>query len=758
MSKGCRHLLATLLFAALLSWVPAAFSNPLTSSRGSGLDVHMQAVGSDSWLSITLTNNTDHPLTFLTWDTPFEEELLTDVFDVSAPSKGWPVDNTLDYIGVEALRSSPGPDAYMTLEPGMSINRQHDLSVTYHVDQAGLHNVYYTQQLILVDSQSPLAEKFAKTVSSSSLAVWPVSASVQIQMSQTAASEILDTTRFLPPEYQSCSATQEQTIEQVLDGSQTSTAEVVAQLSIMTPDEVDRSPRYRTWFGAYSPQRYSAVTNAFSNLTAALNNQELSFDCSCFRSDRNSLNGYVLRSQPFHINLCPPFFDNEQEEIVTMVHELSHFNEVATTEDLRYGIGPSQTLASQRPDDAVRNSANYGYFAANNSPELPWNAAEADDDDLVTLEQDFEPLEAGQTITRTLAQDEADFFLLSGVTSLDLESITGDADLYAFSDTGFVDLICSSLETSAFDSCEPGTLQTLFVVIFGFTDSTYSFTSTGTGGVIQLVDLVPDQITGRSLAEGQSDYYRISGVESIAVESLSGDADLYVFDSESFDTVSLVCESFFFPSESTRDFCVVPTTQELFVRVYSFNDSEYTIVGSTGTAVEGGGDIDITALSIGNSFSGFLPETELSVFATQEAGQLNLFSLSGDADLYVYSEDNLETPFCFSEQTPDAVDSCTVPDGIHLVAVYGFTSTDYQLDFIDSNASVTPPVVVEPNDEPVVPTTNNDVLASEVTTTPVSNNIVNTGGGGGGGAIYYLLFALLLGVHQKLIIFKKKPR
>ena len=76
--------------------MPAAFSNPSTPSSESGLDVHMEAGSSDSWLSISLVNNNSYPVTFLIWDTPFEEELLTDVFDVSVTSKGWPIDKLMD--------------------------------------------------------------------------------------------------------------------------------------------------------------------------------------------------------------------------------------------------------------------------------------------------------------------------------------------------------------------------------------------------------------------------------------------------------------------------------------------------------------------------------------------------------------------------------------------------------------------------------------------------------------------------------------
>ncbi len=48
-----------------------------------------------------------------------------------------------------------------------------------------------------------------------------------------------------------------------------------------------------------------------------------------------------------------------------MVHEMSHFNVVAGTDDVVYGQSGAKSLALSDPDGALNNADSHEYFAEN---------------------------------------------------------------------------------------------------------------------------------------------------------------------------------------------------------------------------------------------------------------------------------------------------------------------------------------------------------------------------------------------------------
>jgi peptidyl-Lys metalloendopeptidase len=53
-----------------------------------------------------------------------------------------------------------------------------------------------------------------------------------------------------------------------------------------------------------------------------------------------------------------------------MIHEMSHFNVIAGTDDWAYGQSAAASLARSNPTRAVDNADNHEYFAEN-TPYLP---------------------------------------------------------------------------------------------------------------------------------------------------------------------------------------------------------------------------------------------------------------------------------------------------------------------------------------------------------------------------------------------------
>ncbi len=131
-------------------------------------------------------------------------------------------------------------------------------------------------------------------------------------------------------------------------------------------------PRYTSWFGAYTSSRYSTVRQHFVNIDNALdqNNGQLTMNCNCTDvQDPVNTFAYVFPAQPYQIYLCGAFWRasllGTDSKAGTLVHEVSHFNVVAGTDDHAYGQGDASNLANTNPTLAVDNADNHEYFAEN---------------------------------------------------------------------------------------------------------------------------------------------------------------------------------------------------------------------------------------------------------------------------------------------------------------------------------------------------------------------------------------------------------
>jgi peptidyl-Lys metalloendopeptidase len=75
-------------------------------------------------------------------------------------------------------------------------------------------------------------------------------------------------------------------------------------------------------------------------------------------------------NQPYKINLCNVFWTaplaGTDSQGGTLIHEMSHFNVCAGTNDNAYRQTACQSLATTNPTKALDNADNHEYFAENN--------------------------------------------------------------------------------------------------------------------------------------------------------------------------------------------------------------------------------------------------------------------------------------------------------------------------------------------------------------------------------------------------------
>ena len=82
----------------------------------------------------------------------------------------------------------------------------------------------------------------------------------------------------------------------------------------------------------------------------------------------------------------------------------------------------------------------------------------------------------GETITRSVSAGQDMYFVVNGAEIVEIESLTGDADLYVHSDEARTAETCSSLafsEETVFDSCELSG-DTAYITVHGFTDADFT--------------------------------------------------------------------------------------------------------------------------------------------------------------------------------------------------------------------------------------------------------------------------------------------
>ncbi|MFY0522514.1 M35 family metallo-endopeptidase [Archangium gephyra] len=158
-----------------------------------------------------------------------------------------------------------------------------------------------------------------------------------------------------------CTSTEQSSISSAFSSARTYANNASTYLNGITAS----TTRYKTWFGTYSSTNVTTARNHFTNIKNALANAAVVVDCSC----NDSYYAYVYPASPYKIYVCNAFWSapttGTDSKAGTLVHEMSHFNVVAATDDHAYGHSAAKSLAVSSPTRALDNADNHEYFAEN---------------------------------------------------------------------------------------------------------------------------------------------------------------------------------------------------------------------------------------------------------------------------------------------------------------------------------------------------------------------------------------------------------
>ena len=346
-----------LLGSLLLVCASAGTAFAASSSVSVHLDASTKAadIGSGK-LVFTMSNDSSAAVHVLRWQTPFDG-VTSDLFNVEHDGVA------VDYVGPLYKRAAPQAKDYIELQPGATRTVDVDLSAFYDMKAGGQYTIRYAR-----DAESALleAEQAAKAgvaatsaIDSDATTLWIDGTPGGLDDSdamKSAPGLFAATNSFI-----SCSNTRQTQLATARNSAVTYATNAKSYLDAGT-----RGSRYTWWFGTYTSSRYSTVRTHFTNLKSALSSQPYTFDCTCTDSGTYA---YVYPTQPYRVYLCGAFWSapntGTDSRAGTLVHESSHFNVVASTDDWAYGQTAAHNLANSNPSHAIDNADSHEYFSEN---------------------------------------------------------------------------------------------------------------------------------------------------------------------------------------------------------------------------------------------------------------------------------------------------------------------------------------------------------------------------------------------------------
>ncbi|MCP4008736.1 MAG: hypothetical protein GY726_04380 [Proteobacteria bacterium] len=355
-----QKLLSNLIFLMVLLGVslPSAGTQPDPADWPLRIEISYNATQEKSQaqsftLRYSIENTSDQVLYVLSWRTPLADELASNMFVVQRDGVDVP------YIGKLVKRGPPQLEDYETIEPGQTIKTSFDLSQLYEMKETGDYTIQYqlTTGDILHFDQMQNKQTGSDAARTGYIRSNTLEATITVPISHTA--------RFKAANFSGCSVNQQTTLNNAFTQSQVIADQAHQDLSNTPVNQRSDAPRYLEWFGVYNSGRYSSVLNNFSSISDALGEQQISFVCDC-TSDAYA---YVYPSVPYEIHLCNAFWNasltGTDSQAGTIVHEVSHFNVVASTDDHQYGQAGCRVLADTNPSSAMANADSHEYFAEN---------------------------------------------------------------------------------------------------------------------------------------------------------------------------------------------------------------------------------------------------------------------------------------------------------------------------------------------------------------------------------------------------------
>jgi peptidyl-Lys metalloendopeptidase len=300
----------------------------------------------DVVVKVTFTNTSGSPQYVLKSRTPFDE-IEAPLFEITRDGK------PVRYLGIIAKRGAPTAEDYFLLKPGASYSARVELSALYDMGTTGDYAIRYH------------SGKAADELKSDAATVWIDGVRPRGSNEETksfaemqAQAGVVNTAGALA--FNKCTTSQQADINTAVSTALSMTTNGDAYMTKGT-----MGARYTKWFGAVDSSRVATIKSHFAALKDAFATKPITVDCGC----KKTYYAYVYPTQPYTIYVCKAFWSapmsGTDSKGGTLVHEMSHFNVVASTDDWVYGQSGAASLAISDPAKAIDNADSHEYFGEN---------------------------------------------------------------------------------------------------------------------------------------------------------------------------------------------------------------------------------------------------------------------------------------------------------------------------------------------------------------------------------------------------------
>jgi peptidyl-Lys metalloendopeptidase len=256
------------------------------------------------------------------------------------------------YLGREVKRAPPREAELLVLAPGESRSARVELSHSYDMAATGAYAVRYR-------SAAPASTLRAGGVSSNTATFF-----IEGRLPRGTSSPLLAAAEAGGLSYANCSNAQQDTIAGALAAGSAMASNGLGYMS----SGKEPAQRYVNWFGVLDAGRQATITKHFAAIKDAFETKPVTVDCAC---DEDYF-AYVYPARPYRIWVCNAFWaaslTGTDSQGGTLLHEMSHFDVVAGTDDHVYGQQGAAEMARTAPDRAVNNADSHEYFGENTPP------------------------------------------------------------------------------------------------------------------------------------------------------------------------------------------------------------------------------------------------------------------------------------------------------------------------------------------------------------------------------------------------------
>lgn len=301
-------------------------------------------------VDVTITNVSQRHVKLLSWMLP-APDLEEPVFSVSLGGQ------RVAFVGPHYKRPHAGSGDFVNLRAGDSLTRQVDLAGFYDLSRTGDYDLRLE---VASGDLRPDDAAAASMVVSNMARVWVEGRTVASEPVTLAA-----VTGSLA--FSRCTTSQQDLVTQAVATANAMSDGASSYLAATTPGATSR---YTTWFGAFSSAGWSTASSHFVSIADAFDTKAITVDCGC----KKTYYAYVYPTKPYMIYVCKAFWSaplsGTDSKGGTLIHEMSHFNVVAATDDWAYGQTAAKSLAISDAQKALDNADSHEYFAEN-TPALP---------------------------------------------------------------------------------------------------------------------------------------------------------------------------------------------------------------------------------------------------------------------------------------------------------------------------------------------------------------------------------------------------